>query len=165
MSKVPLINIVAARSGTGKTTFMEKLIAVLVERGYKVGTIKSDTHSFEMDVPGKDTWRFAQAGARATAIIGPAKFALIQETQGKKNLDEVADLIQDVDLILVEGYKKADKPKIEIIRREKGTEIISPSEHLLAIVTDVQEITAAVPVLAIDDYQGVANLIISKFLS
>jgi molybdopterin-guanine dinucleotide biosynthesis protein B len=163
MSKVPLINIVAARSGTGKTTFMEKLVTVLVERGYQVGTIKSDAHSFEMDVPGKDTWRFAQAGARVTAIIGPEKFALIQKTQEKKNLDEVADLIQDVDLILVEGYKKADKPKIEIIRREKGTEIISQPEHLLAIVTDVQEITAAVPVLAIDDYQGVADLIISKF--
>lgn len=165
MSNVPIVSIVAARSGTGKTTFMENLIRELVERGYKVGTIKSDAHGFEMDVPGKDSWRFAQAGAKATAIIGPEKFALIQETAQKKNLDEVADMIQGVDLILVEGYKMAEKPRIEVIRREMGTEIISPAEYLIAIVTDVQEITTPVPTLAIDDYQGVADLIVAKYLS
>lgn len=165
MSKVPIINIVAARSGTGKTTFLENLIRELVGRGYRVGTIKSDVHGFEMDVPGKDTWRFTQAGAKATAIIGPTKFALIQETQQKKDLWEVADLIEDVDLILVEGYRQAVLPKIEIIRREKGTEVISSPEYLLAIVTDIQEISAAVPIFELDDYSGAADLIIAKFLA
>lgn len=165
MSNVQIISIVSARSGTGKTTFMEKLIRELVERGYKVGTIKSDAHGFEMDVPGKDSWRFAQAGAKATAIIGPEKFALIQKTEQKKNLNEVAAMIEDVDLILVEGYKTAEKPRIEVVRREMGTEIISPLEYLIAIVTDVKEIKNSVPIFAIDDYQGVADLIVAKYLA
>ncbi|MGI6451851.1 MAG: molybdopterin-guanine dinucleotide biosynthesis protein B [Desulfitobacteriia bacterium] len=164
MSKIPIISIVAARSGTGKTTFLEKLIAELTARGYRVGAIKSDAHGFAIDVPGKDSWRFAEAGARATAIIGPNKFALIQQTEQKRSLDEVAALIEDVDVILVEGYKTADKPKIEVVRKEICPEIISPWEYLLAVVTDLEDIPVPVPVLALDDYAGAAELIISKFL-
>ena len=70
MSNIPVICIVSAVSNTGKTTLMEKLIGEIVRRGYKVGAVKSDCHGFEMDVPGKDSWRFAQAGASATAIVG-----------------------------------------------------------------------------------------------
>lgn len=164
MKQVPLVSIVSARSGTGKTTFMEKLIAELVRRGYKVGAIKSDAHGFEIDVPGKDSWRFAQAGAVATAIVGPRKFALIQETTAKKDLDEVAGMMQGVDLILVEGYKIAKKPRIEIVRQDKGTEIISPPEYLVAVVTDVPGLTAPAPVFTFDDHARVADLIVAKFL-
>jgi len=163
--KIPLISIVAARSGTGKTTFLEKLIRELVGRGYKVGTIKSDAHGFEMDVPGKDTWRFAQAGAKATAIIGPNKFALIQQTEQKENLYTVAAMIQDVDIILVEGYKMTDNPRIEVIRREVGTEIVSPPECLIAIVTDVEDMAACVPIFSIEDSKSTADFIISQYLS
>ena len=120
MKQVSLVSIVSARSGTGKTTFMEKLIKELVQRGYKIGAIKSDAHGFDIDVPGKDSWRFTQAGATVTAVVGPKKFALIEETETKKDLDEVAGMIRGVDLILVEGYKMAQKPRIEIVRSEKG---------------------------------------------
>lgn len=164
MGKVPIISIVAARSGTGKTTFLEKLIRVLTEQGYRIGTIKSDAHGFAMDVPGKDTWRFAQAGAKAAAIIGPDKYALIQQTEGKKDLDEVAALIRDVDIILVEGYKAADKPRIEVVREACGSEIISSPEHLIAIVTDVQGLTASVPVFRLDDIRSAADFIIELIL-
>lgn len=81
MANIPLICIVAGQSETGKTTFMEKLIVELVKRGYEVGAVKSDAHGFEIDVPGKDSWRFAQAGAKSTAIIGPDKYAIIQKTE------------------------------------------------------------------------------------
>ncbi|HHW07185.1 MAG TPA: molybdopterin-guanine dinucleotide biosynthesis protein B [Clostridia bacterium] len=164
MKQVPLVSIVSARSGTGKTTFMEKLIAELVRRGYKVGAVKSDAHGFEIDKPGKDSWRFTQAGAVATAIVGPRKFAFIQETKTKKDLDEVAGLMQDVDLILVEGYKMAMKPRIEIVRAEKGREIISPPEYLVAVVTDIPDLTAPAPVFSFEDYPRVADLIVAKFL-
>lgn len=164
MKQVPLVSIVSARSGTGKTTFMEKLIGELVRRGYKVGAIKSDAHGFEIDVPGKDSWRFTQAGAVATAIVGPRKFALIQETKAKKDLDEVAGMMEGVDLILVEGYKMALKPRIEIVREEKGREIISPPEYLVAVVTDVPDLKAPAPVFSFEDYAKVADLIIAKFL-
>jgi molybdopterin-guanine dinucleotide biosynthesis protein B len=164
MSKVPVISIVAARSGTGKTTFLEKLIRVLSEQGYRIGAIKSDAHGFAMDVPGKDTWRFTQAGAKATAIIGPDKYALIQHTEAKMDLDEVAAMIRDVDIILVEGYKTAAKPRIEVVRAAYGSEIISPPEHLIAVLTDVEGLTAPVPVFQLDDIRGTADFIISRYL-
>ncbi|NLI93819.1 MAG: molybdopterin-guanine dinucleotide biosynthesis protein B [Peptococcaceae bacterium] len=165
MADVPVVCFVAGKSGTGKTTLLEKVIREMVGRGYEVGTIKSDTHGFEMDQPGKDTWRFAEAGAKATAIIGPGKYALIQKTQEKKDLDTVASFIQGVDIILVEGYKGADKPKIEVVRREKGTEIVSSRENLIAVVTDVEGLSIEVPVLNINDVEGVADLLIKKYLS
>lgn len=165
MKQVPLVSIVSASSGTGKTTFMEKLIRELVKRGYKIGAIKSDAHGFEIDIPGKDSWRFTQAGATVTAVVGPNKFALVQQTEAKKDLDEVAGMIQGVDLILVEGYKMAQKPRIEIVRSEKGREIISPPEYLVAVVTDIPDLAAPAPVFSFEDHPQVAELIIGKFLA
>jgi len=162
---VPVICFVAAKSGTGKTTFLEKLIREMTGRGYKIGMIKSDAHGFEIDVPGKDSWRFSQAGAKATAIIGPDKYAVIQKTENKKELEDIIPLIQDVDIIFVEGYKSAGRPKIEVVRKEKGTEVVTGLENLLAVITDVKELSVPVPVIDIEDYQSVADLIIRKFLS
>jgi len=164
-SGIPVVCFVAGKSGAGKTTLLEKVIREMVRRGYEVGTVKNDTHGFEMDYPGKDTWKFAQAGAKATAIVGPDKYALIQKTKEKKNLDLIVSLIEGVDIILVEGYRGSDKPKIEVVRREKGTEIVSPVAELIAVVTDVKELSFPVPSLDIDDFQGVADLLINKYLS
>jgi len=165
MHDVPVICFVAAKSGTGKTTFLEKLIREMTDRGYQVGVIKSDAHNFEIDVPGKDSWRFSQAGAKATAIIGPDKYALIQKTENKHDLEAIIPLIKDVDIILVEGYKAAKRPKIEVIRREIGTEIISSLENLVAVLTDVEELAAPVPKLNINDSSGVADFIIKYYLT
>ncbi|NLO97716.1 MAG: molybdopterin-guanine dinucleotide biosynthesis protein B [Peptococcaceae bacterium] len=165
MADIPVICFVAAKSGTGKTTFLEKLIKEMVNRGYELGVVKSDAHNFEIDVPGKDSWRFAQAGAKATAIIGPDKYALIQKTDQKSDLEYVLPLIQDVDIIFVEGYKAANRPKIEIVRREMGTEIVSDLENLVAVVTDVKELQVPVPLLDINDCGEAADLIEDRFLS
>jgi molybdopterin-guanine dinucleotide biosynthesis protein B len=164
MSGIPVLCFIAAKSGTGKTTFLEKLIQEMIIRGYEIGVIKSDVHCFEIDIPGKDSWRFAQAGAKATAIVGPDKFALIQKTDRKNDLEDVIPLIQGVDIIFVEGYKAASRPKIEVVRRERGTEVISDFENLVAVVTDVPELSVPVPCLDINDYRGAADLIIEKFL-
>ena len=164
-AEVPVICFVAARSGTGKTTFLEKLIKEMTGRGYKVGAVKSDAHGFEIDKPGKDSWRFTQAGSRSTAIIGPDKFALIQQTDTKKDLEEVIALMSDVDVILVEGYKFSYRPRLEIVRQELGTELVSPAEKLLAVITDVPELPVPVPIFDLDDVSGVADFIISKYLT
>jgi len=164
-AEVPVICFVAARSGTGKTTFLEKLIREVVSRGYRVGAVKSDAHGFEIDKPGKDSWRFTQAGARSTAIIGPDKFALIQQTETKKELEQVVALMSDVDIILVEGYKFSDRPRIEIVRKELGTELVSPAEKLLAVITDVVVLPVSVLVFALDDVSGVADFLIAKYLN
>lgn len=164
MNDIPVVCIVSGRSDTGKTTFMEKLIQELVQRGYEVGAIKSDTHGFDIDIPGKDSWRFAQAGAKSTTIIGPDKYAMIQRTEHKREIDDVIPLIEGVDIILIEGFKASTRPRIEVIRKEKGTEIVSPSEYLIGIVSDVEGLKATVPVLDLNDFQGVADILVKKYL-
>jgi molybdopterin-guanine dinucleotide biosynthesis adapter protein len=161
---IPIICVVAARSKTGKTTLLEKLVREITGHGYKVGAVKSDAHGFDIDVPGKDTWRFAQAGARCVAISGPDKFALIQKTDQKKDLDGLAALMSDVDIILVEGFRSAGRPKIEVVRGERGQDIISPEGDLIALVTDIKDLKTSAPVYGLDDHQGLARLIMDAYL-
>jgi molybdopterin-guanine dinucleotide biosynthesis protein B len=163
----PIVCFVAARSGTGKTTLLERVIEYMTSRGYAVGTIKSDSHGIQMDREGKDTWRFTQAGSRVTAIIGPDAYALIQKTQAKEDLETVAAMLRDVDIILVEGYKGANRAKIEVVRAEKGAKIITDPKDLLAVVSDIgafPDLPGTVPVFALGDYRNVAELIIETYL-
>ena len=155
----PLVCITAACSKMGKTTFLEKLIHVFDQRGVRVGVIKSDAHGFSIDIPKKDSWRLTQAGAQAAAIIGPDRFALIQNTQVKKSLDDVAALFEDIDLVLVEGFKNADKPHIEIVRSEKASCPATDKNNLIALVTDIPSLCDSVPRFSLDDAPGVADLI------
>lgn len=164
MGDIPVCCIVSAVSNTGKTTLMEKLIGEIVRRGYKVGAVKSDCHGFEMDVPGKDSWRFTQAGARATAVVGVNQYALIQKTSQKKDLDDVIRSMEDIDIAIVEGFKLAGKPKIEVVRRERGSNIVSPAHDLIAIVSDVTEISSPVPTFGLEEYEKIADFIVDKFL-
>lgn len=162
--QLPVVCFVSACSNTGKTTVMENVIKSLVRSGYKVGAIKSDCHGFSMDVPGKDSWRFTQAGAAATAVIGPDQWAMVQQTATKSTLTAVTNRLEAVDIILVEGFKYSGQPVIEVVRREKGTKLASPADRLFAVVTDVEELTPDVPVFRLDDYEQIAAFVITKFL-
>ena len=167
MTAAPVVCFVAARSGTGKTTLLEKVVEEMTARGYSVGTIKSDSHGMQMDREGKDTWRFTQAGAKATAIIGPGGYALIQKTPDKEDLETVAAMLKNVDIILVEGYKGAGRPKIEVVRAEKGTDVVTDPRDLVAVVSDVgifPDLPGTVPVFGLDDYRNVAELIVKTYL-
>ena len=161
---VPMVSIVARASGTGKTTVMEQLISELIKLGYRVGAIKNDAYGFQLDQPGKDSWRFAQAGAKAIAIISSEKYAVIQQTPARRNLDEIGAMLQDVDIILIEGYKWGNKPKIEVIRGKTGEEIVSPLEDLVAVVTDATELELPVPVFSFDDINFLAEFVAAKYL-
>lgn len=161
MAKPPIVAVVG-KSGAGKTTFLEKLIRELKERNIKVGTIKHHVHDFEMDKPGKDTWRHAQSGADAVIIASPEKVALIKKVETEQSLDQVAELLSNMDIILVEGYKRCDKPKIEISRRAFSTELLCAPEEILALVSDgAWEI--GVPVFGLDEASGVADLLAKKY--
>ncbi len=163
MPVAPIISVVG-KSNVGKTTFLEKLIPELVRRGYRVGTVKHDVHGFELDTPGKDTWRHAQAGSRAVTISGPSKVAVLLSVEREMPLEEVASLIEgQVDLILTEGYKREGKLKIEVSRAERGTELLCTAEELLCLVTDGEH-SLPVPQLGLDDAGGVADLIEEKVL-
>jgi molybdopterin-guanine dinucleotide biosynthesis protein B len=159
---IPIITIVG-KSGTGKTTLIEKLLRELKKRKYKVATIKH-THSFEMDKPGKDTWRHAQAGADTVIISGHNKIAMIKKTEQELELDQLMKLSPDVDLFVVEGFKHSGKPKIEVFRRKHCLKLLSPPEQLIAIASDVHLDVQGVPVLDINDAKGLVDIIEEKII-
>ena len=161
MSAIPLVVLVGT-SGTGKTTFLEKLIRELKKRKVRVGTVKHDVHGFDIDKPGKDTWRHAQAGADIVTISSPTAFALIRKVEQEMSLDGITKLITDVDIILVEGYKRSAKPKIEIHRKAHSGELLSAPEELLAVVSDAYW-NIGVPLFDLEDASGVADLLVESY--
>ncbi|HID62358.1 MAG TPA: molybdopterin-guanine dinucleotide biosynthesis protein B [Anaerolineae bacterium] len=163
MAVIPIISVVG-KSGVGKTTFLEKLIAEPKRRGYRVATVKHDVHGFDIDRPGKDSWRLAQAGSDSVVIASPQKLALIKRLDRELTLSEIATLLGDVDIILTEGYKRGDAPKIEVSRRERGGELLCTREELVAIVSD-QPFELGVPLFDLDDSVGVVDLLEARFLS
>ncbi len=158
--RLPVISLVG-RSGVGKTTVLERIIRELKRRGYRVGTIKHDTHGFEVDKPGKDSWRHAQAGSDVVVISGPRKMALIRQLGEEMPLDDVVRLMQDVDIVITEGYKRGDKPKIEVTRSERGRELLCKAEELIAIMTDYP-VNMPVPQFALADAEGVVDLLVER---
>ena len=160
---VSIVSIVG-RSDSGKTTFLEKLIPELTGKGYRVATVKHDTHGFEVDREGKDSWRHAQAGAQAVVISSPKKLALIRKVEADLSLDEISFLIPEVDLILTEGYKREGKSKIEVYRRQVHPQpLCSQADNLIAVVTD-DDVSIPVPHFSLKDAIGVANFLEEKFL-
>ncbi len=160
---LPLVTIIG-KSGSGKTTFMEKLIPIFVERGYRVGTVKHHSHSgFDIDLPGKDSWRHAQAGSQYVVIAAPDKIAAYRQLKRELTLDEIIEQIEDVDIILVEGYKRANKPAVEVVRVTNSLEMIGSQAQRIAVAADVS-LDVSVPQFDINDALGVANLIERSFL-
>ncbi len=170
MATTPVISIVA-KSGTGKTTLIEKLIAELNQRGYRVGAMKHDAHQFEIDREGKDSWRLTQAGAHTMVIISPAKIAMIKQNAGVTE-PSVSDIVNayysDVDIVLTEGFKNSSFPKIEVHRRERSATIMCRGETcdptLIAVASN-DHLELDVPVFDINDFQGICNLIETRFLT
>jgi len=160
---IPVISIVG-KSGAGKTALLEKLIRELKGRGYRVATVKHDAHSFDIDHPGKDTWRHAQAGSDHVVIASPARLARIQRIERELTLPEIAATINDVDLILTEGYKRGPAPKIEVSRAETGNELLCTRQELVALATD-QHFDMDVPQFGLEDAKGLVDLIVLQFLT
>ena len=161
---IPILSIVG-KSDSGKTTLIEKLVPELTRRGYRIATVKHDVHGFEVDREGKDSWRHKQAGAHTVVISSPDKVALIRDVEKDLTLDEIRDkLIQDVDLILSEGYKKDVQPKIEIFRKEKHKELLCAKEdHLVAIASN-KKFDIGVPCFGLEDMKGLADFVEKEFL-
>jgi len=158
---VPIISVVG-KSGSGKTKFLTKLIPELTKRGYKIGVIKHDVHS-QIDLPGKDSWKISQSGAQPVLIAGPKKMALIQSLDKEYNLEHLSTYCPDADLILTEGYKKENKPKIEIYSSGKP---LGEENELLAIVGRGKspKIKSDIPWFRFNEIPKVTDLLEKKFL-
>jgi len=154
---IPIVSIVG-KSDAGKTTLIEKLIPELKRRGYRVATIKHDAHQFEIDHPGKDSYRHFHAGADWTVIGSPAKLASLRRLERELTLDEIAATITGMDIILTEGFKREAKLRIEVSRRAHTTELISDPAELLAIAADYP-IDIGVPVFDLNDAAAIVDLI------
>ena len=153
---------VSGFSNSGKTTLLEKLIAEMPSRSIRVGTIKHDVHGFEMDRSGKDTWRHKQAGASATIISSPRQIGMVMDVDHDHDPLELAGFMTGMDLILMEGYKNAAIPKIEVFRSAVSRKLHCENDpNLLAVVTDsIHEIH--VPCFGHDDIADITDFLIRK---
>jgi molybdopterin-guanine dinucleotide biosynthesis protein MobB len=162
-----VVSIVGA-ADSGKTTFLEKLIRELTRRGVRVATVKHYHHDYDTDVVGKDSWRHAQAGAAVAMVSSPSKLSIVERVQREATLAELAVIAfsSGSDVLLTEGYKREGVNRIEVSRREAGSELLTSADQLLALVTDMPEGgPAGVPVFGLDDAAGVADLVQSRFLA
>jgi formylmethanofuran dehydrogenase subunit E len=162
---LPVICIVG-KSGCGKTTLLEKLIPELKARGYRIGTVKHHAHpGFDIDKPGKDTWRHAQAGSDHVVIAAPDKIASIRKLPERLDLHKIASNFTDVDLILTEGFSRTQFPKIEILRAAWYAKPLDHISNRVAWITDCPDLVTDLPAFAFDDLTGLADFIVSKFLA
>jgi molybdopterin-guanine dinucleotide biosynthesis protein B len=153
---IPVIGI-AGSSGSGKTTLVLKLIAELKERGYRVAAIKHTRHPVDVDRPGKDSQKFAQAGAEAVALATPDKVAVILPSPGQWSPEDIAlRLFPEVDLVLVEGFGDAAIPRIGVMR--KGLSKLPDRKGLIGLVTDLKT-KSRVPVFSFEQVGAVADLV------
>ncbi len=132
----PLVCIVGY-SGAGKTTLMVNLIASLTKRGLSVGSIKHDVHGFQMDHPGKDSFRHKAVGAKTSIISSPHQVAMVTDVDHDHAPQELLPLLMHMDVVLAEGFKRAQFPKIEVFRAETGKGPACQGDpHLMAVVSD-----------------------------
>ena len=160
---MPQIICIVGRSQSGKTTLIEKLIPVLKNKGYRIGTIKHSHHIFDFDKSGKDSWRHKDAGADAVIIASPGKIAMVKnDRQG--TLDSLLDYFSDLDLVITEGYKGALKPKIEVVRAARHNDaLLREDSHLVAVVTDA-DLDIKLPVFGLEDIDNLADYIEENYL-
>ena len=158
----PIVSIVG-RSESGKTTLIEKLIPVLSQRGYRIGTIKHTHHAVDIDRAGKDSARHRSAGAETVMLASPGQVAMFKATASEA-LDELIRYFDDVDLLITEGYKRENKPKIEVLRAAVGSELLCRHDpELVAVATDAS-LNVHVPVFRLNDPAAIAEFIEHRFL-
>jgi len=154
---------IAGWSGSGKTTLLARIIPRLTARGFTVSTLKHAHHSFDIDVPGKDSHTHRLAGATEVMISSAQRWALMHELRGAEE-PPLADLLQKlspVDLVLIEGFKREGHPKLEVYREANGTPLLAAEDpHVVAIASDAALPQARVPVLPLDDHEAIAAVLI-----
>ena len=158
----PIVSVVG-KSKSGKTSLIEKLIQELKSRGYRLATIKHTPQGISFDEQGKDSWRHLQAGSEATAVSSPDKIVVVKPVPEDATLDEAVRLLgEDYDLILTEGFKQGNAPKIEVHRKDSGLPL-KGIRKLIAIVTD-EPLETKVRQFSLEDIKSLADLLEKGFI-
>ena len=150
----------AGWSGAGKTTLLTRVLPTLIAQGLKVSTIQHAHHSFDMDAPGKDSWRHRDAGASEVLVSSSKRFALIHELRDEEEprLAHLLTRLSAVDLVVIEGFKLEAHPKIEVCRHTNEKPFLHPNDpHIVGIVTDAP-CAANLPRAGLDDIPAVASM-------
>jgi len=154
----------AGWSGSGKTTLVEQLIPRFVQRGLRVSLIKHAHHTFDVDQPGKDSYRHRHAGASEILVTSSRRWVLMHELRGAQepSFGEQVKRVSPCDLLLVEGFKHAPIPKLEVWRKETGEGLLHPNDpHIVAVATDAK-VQTKLPLLDLNDVDAIAAFILKK---
>jgi molybdopterin-guanine dinucleotide biosynthesis protein B len=154
----------AGWSGSGKTTLIEQLIPHFVKRGLGVSLIKHAHHTFDVDQPGKDSYRHRHAGASEILVTSSRRWVLMHELRGAHEppFEEQLKRMSPCDLLLVEGFKFAPIPKLEVWRAETGEPLLHPNDpHIVAVASDAK-VETKLPLLDLNDVDGIASFILKK---
>jgi molybdopterin-guanine dinucleotide biosynthesis adapter protein len=153
---------IAGYSGSGKTTLIEKVIPVLVGEGLRVSLIKHAHHEFDVDQPGKDSYRHRHAGCAEVLVSSSKRWALMHELRGapEPSLQDLLRQVSPCDLVIVEGYKAEPIAKIEVHRRASHTPLLHPDDpHVVAVATD-EPLETNLPQIDVNDAAAIARFII-----
>jgi molybdopterin-guanine dinucleotide biosynthesis adapter protein len=157
---------IAGYSGSGKTTLLERVIPLLVDRGLRVSVVKHAHHAFDVDKPGKDSYRHRSAGATEVLISSAARWALMHELrqQGEPELPQLLARLSDCDLVLVEGFKRQPIPKLEIHRAAANTPTLFPQDPTIVAIASDRDLETRLPVFGLDDHAAIADYIVAHAL-
>jgi molybdopterin-guanine dinucleotide biosynthesis protein B len=153
----------AGWSGSGKTTLIERLIPLFVARGLKVSLIKHAHHTFDVDQPGKDSYRHRHAGCTEVLVSSSRRWALVHELRGapEPGFAELLERLLPCDLVLIEGFKRERVPKLEVYRAATGEPLLHPQDHdIVAIATD-RRLDSKLPQFDLDDAPAIASFILN----
>jgi molybdopterin-guanine dinucleotide biosynthesis protein B len=160
---VPPVVSIVGKSESGKTTLIERLIPELKRRGYRIGVVKHAHHGFDMDRKGKDSYRHRQAGADTVMTAAPGQIAIIKDITDYR-LSHLVAYFNDVDLLITEGFKKENTPKIEVFRSERHQRPACMEEEMLVAIVSDTPLETHVPQFKTGDIIGVADFIVDNFL-
>ncbi len=163
-AEVAIIGI-AGFKNAGKTTLVSGLVSEFTSRGFAVSTVKHAHHGFDIDQPGRDSFRHRDAGAREVAVVSDKRWALMHELDGEDEprLDEVVARLAPCDLVIVEGYKREAHPKIEVRGPGLGHPPLWPEDETIIAIAAEPPPEAEIPVFGRDDIAAIADFIATHF--
>ncbi len=158
-----IINIVSAKSNTGKTTIIENIIPFLKKKDLKIAVLKGNPHHYDLDTHGKDSWRFTKAGANISGITTSNEYLLFASELTENGVTAAIKRLPDVDLIIIEGDKNSNNPKFEVMRSDIYTKPMLKNKTI-ALISDLNNLELNIPVIGIDHYEEIANFMYNLHL-